>query len=59
MGNDNISTDENLSHLKLELYRYTNDMNFKNAKSMGNVLSAAFEFVTRNFNSSNLFRPGF
>lgn len=59
MGNDAISTDENLNQLKLELYRYTNDMNFKNAKSMGNVLSAAFEFVTRNFNSSNLFRPGF
>ncbi|QKJ64430.1 hypothetical protein [Flavobacterium sp. M31R6] len=59
MGNDNISTEENLNKLKLELYRYTNDMNFKNAKSMGNVLSAAFEFVTRNFNSSNLFRPGF
>jgi hypothetical protein len=59
MGNDAISPEENLSKLKLELYRYTNDMNFKNAKSMGNVLSAAFEFVTRNFNSSNLFRPGF
>lgn len=59
MGNDFISNDENLSQLKLELYRYTNDMNFKNAKSMGNVLSAAFEFVTRNFNSANLFKPGF
>jgi hypothetical protein len=59
MGNDAISTEENLSQLKLELYRYTNDMNFKNAKSMGNVLSAAFEFVTRNFHNSNLFRPGF
>jgi hypothetical protein len=59
MGNDFISNEENLSQLKLELYRYTNDINFKNAKSMGNVLSAAFEFVTRNFNSANLFKPGF
>lgn len=59
MGNDIISTDENLKQLQLELYRYTNDINFKNAKSMGNVLSAAFEFVTRNFNSSNLFKTGF
>jgi len=59
MGNDVISTEENLKQLQLELYRYTNDINFKNAKSMGNVLSAAFEFVTRNFNSSNLFKPGF
>jgi hypothetical protein len=59
MGNDVISTEENLKQLQLELYRYTNDLNFKNAKSMGSVLSAAFEFVTRNFNSSNLFKPGF
>ena len=34
MGNDFISNDENLSQLKLELYRYTNDINFKNAKSI-------------------------
>lgn len=59
MGNDSISTEENLEQLKMELYRYTNDLNFKNAKSMGNVLSASFEFVTRNFNSVNLFKPGF
>lgn len=59
MGNDFISNEENLSQLKQELYRYTNDVNFKNAKSMGNVLSAAFEFVTRNFNNVNLFKPGF
>jgi hypothetical protein len=59
MGKDIISTEENLDQLKMELYRYTNDLNFKNAKSMGNVLSASFEFVTRNFNSVNLFKPGF
>jgi hypothetical protein len=59
MGNDYISPEENLDKLKMELYRYTNDISFKNAKSMGNVLSAAFEFVTRNFNSVNLFKPGF
>jgi hypothetical protein len=59
MGNDTISTEENLNKLKIELYHYTNDMNFKTAKSMGNVLSAAFEFVTRNFNTNNVFRPGF
>jgi hypothetical protein len=59
MGNDHISNAENLSQLKQELYRYTSDVNFKNAKSMGSVLSAAFEFVTRNFNSANLFKPGF
>jgi hypothetical protein len=41
------------------LYRYTNDLNFKNATSMGFVLSAAFKFVTRNFKHPDLFKPGF
>ncbi len=59
MGNDTISTEENVNKLKMELYHYTHDMSFKNAKSMGNVLSSAFEFVTRNFNTTNVFRPGF
>src|SRR3970282_1963473 len=49
MGDDIISTDEHLQQLKLELYRYTNDLNFKKAKSMGNIIIAAFEFITRNF----------
>lgn len=59
MGSDVISTDEHLNQLKLELYRYTNDLNFKKAKSMGNVMSAAFEFITRNFKNTNLFNTGF
>ncbi|KIA85575.1 hypothetical protein [Flavobacterium sp. AED] len=59
MGSDVISTDEHLNQLKLELYSYTNDLNFKKAKSMGNVMSAAFEFITRNFKNTNLFNTGF
>ena len=55
MGDDVISTEEHLNQLKLELYRYTNDLNFKKAKSMGNIMSAAFEFITRNFKNTNLF----
>jgi hypothetical protein len=56
MGNDVISTTEHLEQLKLELYRYTNDLNFKKAQSMGNIMSAAFEFITRNFKNTNLFK---
>lgn len=56
MGNDVIAPEENLNQLKLELYRYTNDLNFKNAKSMGNIMNSAFEFVTRNFKNVNMFR---
>jgi hypothetical protein len=53
MGEDVIAPQENLNQLKLELYRYTNDLNFKKAKSMGRIMSAAFQFITRNFKSSN------
>lgn len=53
MGEDVIAPQENVNQLKLELYRYTNDLNFKKAKSMGKIMSAAFQFITRNFKSSN------
>jgi hypothetical protein len=59
MGQDLIAPDEHVQQLKMDLYRYTNDLNFKNAKRMGNVLTAAFRFVTRNFKNTNLFKPGF
>jgi hypothetical protein len=44
---DVIAPEEHLKQLQLELYRYTNDMNFKKAKSMGNIMSAAFGFITK------------
>lgn len=56
MGEDDIAPESHLKQLQLELYRYTNDLNFKKAKSMGNIMSAAFEFITRNFKSSNFLR---
>jgi hypothetical protein len=59
MGQDLIAPDEHVQQLKSDLYKYTNDLNFKNAKRMGNVLTAAFRFVTRNFKNANLFKPGF
>lgn len=59
MGNDLIAPDENVERLKNDLYVFTNDLNFKNAKRMGNVLTAAFRFVTRNYKNPNLFKPGF
>jgi len=55
MCHDTISTHEHLKQLKMELYRYTNDMKFKNAISMGHVMRAAFEFITRNFKNTSLF----
>jgi hypothetical protein len=49
MGNDMIAPDSHVEQLKLELYRLTHDINFKRAKSMGNVLNSAFDFITRNY----------
>lgn len=49
IGNDTIAPDSHVEQLKLELYRLTNDVNFKRAKSMGIVLHSAFDFVTRNY----------
>ncbi|MBK0369214.1 hypothetical protein [Flavobacterium agrisoli] len=54
MRHDTISSQENLNQLKMELYRYTNDVNFKNAQSMGNIMGAAFAFITRNFKNTNV-----
>lgn len=56
MGEDTIAPEAHLKQLKMELYRYTNDLNFKKAKSMGTIMSAAFEFITRNFKKTDLFK---
>jgi hypothetical protein len=56
MGSDYLAPTENIVQLQLELYKYTNDLNFKKAKSMGDILNAAFEFITRNFKNTNIFK---
>jgi hypothetical protein len=56
MGNDVIAPETNLEQLKLELYRLTHDVNFKRAKSMGKVLSSAFDFITRNYKNIYLIK---
>jgi hypothetical protein len=59
MTNDPVAPIEHVNQLKLELFNYTHDINFKNAKSMGAIMTAAFDFVTRNFKNNNTIRPGF
>ncbi|MBG6061512.1 hypothetical protein IWX83_001295 [Flavobacterium sp. CG_9.1] len=56
MGEDELAPEAHLHQLQMELYNYTNDLNFKKAKSMGEIMNAAFEFITRNFKSINLFK---
>jgi hypothetical protein len=59
MGNDTIAPEGHVEQLKVELFRVTHDLNFKRAKSMGNVLNATFEFITRNYKTVNVFRNSF
>ncbi|MBC7749118.1 MAG: hypothetical protein H7Z76_11195 [Methylotenera sp.] len=56
MGEDELAPEAHLHQLQMELYNYTNDLNFKKAKSMGEIMNAAFEFITRNFKGINLFK---
>jgi hypothetical protein len=56
MSNDHLAPKENTAQLQMELYKFTNDLNFKKAKSMGDILSVGFEFITRNFKNANIFK---
>jgi DNA-binding protein H-NS len=49
MKKDNISTQENVTQLKTELVNFTNDRDFKKAKTMGHILETALAFVKRNY----------
>jgi hypothetical protein len=55
MERDSIAPQEHIEQLKMELFHYTNDLNFKHAHSMGSVLNAAFQFVARNYKNMNPF----
>jgi len=55
MKNDHISTRENIENLKLDLVDYTHDKNFKKCTNMGEILQVIFDFVVRNYESSNIF----
>ncbi len=46
---DKISTKENISLLKEQIYELTLDMKFKQCKTMGQVLDVALDFVKRNY----------
>lgn len=55
MKDDAIAPDAHVLELKKELFAYTKDLNFKNAKTMGHIIYAAFQFVTRNYKNMNPF----
>lgn len=55
MMKDKISTPEKIAQLKKGLVDYTKDKNFKNCKTMGEILKVAFDFVTRNYENVNTY----
>ncbi|MCM4159368.1 hypothetical protein FHG64_16870 [Antarcticibacterium flavum] len=54
MINDHVSTQENVRQLRKDLYHFTNDMKFKRARTMGQILRTALEFVKRNYEDVNM-----
>ena len=51
---DKISTDEHVELLKMTIFDYTHDVNFKKSKNMGEILKYSLEFLTRNYENVNL-----
>ena len=49
MCKDVISTPENITNLKEELFKYTFSPKFKKCTTMGEILKTGFNFVTRNY----------
>ncbi|WOD43924.1 hypothetical protein [Hwangdonia lutea] len=56
MLNDSISKDANIDLLKMKIFEYTQDVNFKRCDNMGQILKAALEFLVRNYEDVNLKR---
>ncbi len=53
MINDHISTEANVRELRKDLYKFTRDIKFKRARTMGQILRTALEFVRRNYEDVN------
>lgn len=50
---DYISTQKNVLSLRKQLYHYSNDMKFKRARNMGQILRTALNFVKRNYEDTH------
>ncbi|WP_223548197.1 hypothetical protein [Aestuariivivens sp. NBU2969] len=54
METDTISSPENIDVLKMNIFQYTKDVNFKRSKNMGEILKYALEFLVRNYENVKL-----
>ena len=48
-----LSPKEKLEELKKETFKFTSDVNFKKATSMGEIIEAALNFMKRNYKNDN------
>jgi len=51
---DKISLPENVERLKMEIFEFTHDINFKKCKSMGEILNLTLDFVKRNYENVSM-----
>ncbi len=56
MRMDHISTVKNLKELRGDLYNYTTDPKFRRARSMGQIVTTALDFVMRNYEDVSMKR---
>ncbi|WP_242204331.1 hypothetical protein [Aestuariivivens insulae] len=54
METDAISTQDNVDLLKMKIFQYTKDVNFKRSENMGQILKHALEFLIRNYENVKL-----
>jgi len=54
MIEDSISKNENIDSLKMKIFEYTQDVNFKHSKNMGQIVKYSLEYLTRNYENVNL-----
>ncbi len=53
MLSDTISKKEHVDLLKLKIYEYTQDVKFKRANNMGQILQSALAYLVRNYENVN------
>lgn len=54
MLDDAISSKDNIKQLRRTIFEYTQDVNFKRSKNMGEILKYSLEFLTRNYENVKL-----
>ena len=49
-----MSKKENVENLKNEIYKFTNEENFKKCKSMGELMAQTLDYLKRNYQNVSL-----